>query len=222
MIRMTKLSRPSKIVLGGWIGMTSFWCHFAKASTRTRTRNAKPGTLHCEAVLVALALYPDNAIRDDESQMLQRYFSRLTPSPRLILCWQALRIGGIRVSKLCCPACSRLFHCLLQKYKKSHGDDKHWPKILTQALLSHTVPYPVQLPEWLPGDVIQCMINFFRPLLAEALQSLVSPSGGGAPVISPGRVHRSQQSLSGISVGSSNAEVTSTSEVPDRFDTLPK
>ena len=29
-----------------------------------------PGTLHCEAVLVALALYPDNAIRDDETRVL--------------------------------------------------------------------------------------------------------------------------------------------------------
>ena len=120
------------------------------------------------------------------------------------------------MSKLCCPACSRLFHCLLQIYEEQHENDKRRPKILTQALASHTVPYPVQLPQWLPGDVVERMVTYFRPLLAEALQSLLSPPGD-APVIPPGKVHRSQQSLSSISVGSSNAEVTSTSEVPDRF-----
>jgi hypothetical protein len=60
------------------------------------------------------------------------------------------------------------------------------------------------------------MVTFFRPLLAEALQSLVFPPGD-APAMSPGKVHHSQQSLSNLSVGSSNAEVTSTSEILDRF-----
>ena len=82
-------------------------------------------------------------------------------------------MAGIRVSKLCCPACSRLFHCLLQIYEQEH-ETENPPKILTQALASHAVPYPVQLPQWLPDKVVDDMVTFFRPLLAEALEFLVS------------------------------------------------
>jgi hypothetical protein len=36
----------------------------------TQFNNDFPGTLHYEVVLVALALYPDNAIHNDETQVL--------------------------------------------------------------------------------------------------------------------------------------------------------
>jgi hypothetical protein len=125
------------------------------------------------------------------------------------------------VSKLCCPACSRLFHCLLQIYDKKHEKEDR-PKILTQALASHAVPYPVQLPQWLPDDVVKSMVSFFRPLLVEALEFLAYPLVT-APVISPsGKVHRSQQSRSNISVGSSNAEVTSAPDIAERFTRRPE
>ena len=124
-------------------------------------------------------------------------------------------MAGIRVSKLCCPPCSRLFHCLLQIYEQEH-ETENPPKILTQALASHAVPYPVQLPQWLPDKVVDDMVTFFRPLLAEALEFLVSHPPN-TPVIPRGKVHRSQQSRSNISVGSSNAEVTSTPDMAERF-----
>lgn len=215
---MTQLSKPLKWKFWRRIRKTSFCCHFAKTSkcnvminiwvhfTARWCLHLWPSTLNLPFKMIQISYW----------QTLQRYFSRLTPSTSLILCWQALNIGGIRVSKLCCPACSKLFHCLLQAYEEQHEDDNYWPKILTQALAAHTVPYPVQLPQWLPGDVVKHMVTFFMPLLADALQLLVSPPGD-APVISPGKVHRSQQSLSNLSVGSSNTEVAPTSEIPDTY-----
>ena len=117
------------------------------------------------------------------------------------------------MSKQCCPACSRLFHCLMEIYDKEHQTEDR-PKILTQALASHAVPYPIQLPQWLPDGVVKGMIDFFRPLLVEALELLAyPPPGAGAPAIPTGKVHRSQKSSSNISVSSSNAEVRFTPEM---------
>jgi hypothetical protein len=126
-----------------------------------------------------------------------------------------LSIGGIRVSTICCPACSRLFHHLL--YDEEH-DNKDQPKILTQALASHSVPYPVQLPQWLPDNIVSSMVTSFRPLLVHELELLAYPGIHSSTPLSPtDKVHRSQQSQSNIRVGRSNAEATSTSEMTERF-----
>jgi hypothetical protein len=80
----------------------------------------------------------------------------------------------------------------------------------------HAVPYPVQLPDWLPETVIEDMLTFFRPLLVQTLDFMMQKQVPHVPITS--RVHRSQQSNSNISVGSTNAEVVSRPEMAQDFD----
>ena len=119
------------------------------------------------------------------------------------------------MSKQCCPACARLFHCLLGVYDKK-DDCEDWPKILTQAFASHAMPYPVRLPQWLPDNIIDGMVTSFRPHLMQALD-LLAYLAHDIPKLPTNKVHHSQQSQSNISVGSSNAEVISTAEMMGRF-----
>jgi hypothetical protein len=66
----------------------------------------------------------------------------------------------------------------------------------------HHVPYPVELPNWLPEQVINNMLDFFRPILVDLLNSMED----AAPIMFPGKVHRSQESESNISAASTNAD----------------
>lgn len=162
-------------------------------------------TLHCEAVLLATALYPSLAILDQDPLLLRiaEVFvspSSHTVSPSLTLHWQGLGMSpGLMVSKLCCPACCRLFRTIKDCWQATA------PKMLTQFHGCHSVPYVVELPKWLPQDVVKNMGNFFTPVLMDALAFLACPPPARLPLVD--KVHHSQQSASGISVSSSNAEV---------------
>ena len=184
-IGIAALSQPLKWKFGiSSRMMTSFWCCFATASKCKVTLTLN----HCIYVINSWAHFtarrcwqpwPSTLILPFKIIMkcwrgLQRHFSCLSPSLSLTLCWQYLKLGGIRVSKQCCPACARLFHCLLGVYDKK-DDREDWPKIVTQALASHAVPYPVQLPQWLPDNIVDGMVTSFRPHLMQALDLLAYP-----------------------------------------------
>ena len=173
-------------------------------------------TFHCEAVLLVMALYPSLAILDKDPTLLRvaEVFvspSSHTVSPSLTLHWQALGMSpGLMVSKLCCPACCRLLRSIKDCWHPPA------PKMLTQFHGCYSVPYIVELPKWLPQDVIKNMGNFFTPVLMDALKFLSCPP----PVCLPlgDKFHHSQQSASGISVGSSNAEVMSSPKMFQRLN----
>lgn len=173
-------------------------------------------TLHCEAVLLATALYPSLAILDQDPLLLHiaEVFvspSSHTVSPSLTLHWQGLGMSpGQMVSKLCCPACCRLFRAIKDCWHPPA------PKMLTQFHGGHSVPYVVELPKWLPQDVVKNMSNFFTPVLMDALEFLSCPPPVRLPL--GDKVHHSQQSASGISIGSSNAEVMSSPKMFQRFN----
>jgi hypothetical protein len=122
------------------------------------------------------------------------------------------------VSKLCCPACCKLFQSLLKAiFHDNEQLELQPPAILTQFHGCHSVPYPVKLPKWLPEDVNKVMVAFFMPVLVDALEGLMHESPPAHPVPA-GKVHRSQQSNSNISIDSSNAEVTYNPVLVDQFN----
>jgi hypothetical protein len=88
--------------------------------------------------------------------------------------------------------------------------------MLTQFHGCHSVPYIVELPKWLPQDVIKNMVGFFTPVLMDTLEFLSCPPPVHLPL--GGKVHHSQQSMSGISIGSSNAEVVSSPKMFQRLN----
>ena len=81
---------------------------------------------------------------------------------------------GIMISKLCCPACWQLFQLLTQSSTLSTLFTVHG---------SHYVLYPVELPVWLPEEVINELIEFFWPILVDLLKSIIRKklSGHSAP-----------------------------------------
>ena len=173
-------------------------------------------TLHCEAVLLAMVLYPSLAILDNDPTLLRLaevFVSSIchTVSPTLTLHWQALGLSpGLMVSKLCCPACCRLFWSIKNCWLTPA------PKILTQFHGCHSAPYIIELPKWLPQDVVKNMVDFFTLVLVDALKFLSCPPPVRLPL--GDKVHHSQQSASGISIGSSNAEVMSSPEMFQRLN----
>ena len=153
-----------------------------------------PGTLHCEAVLAAIGEYPDHAILD-KNQTLINIAQVTLASPSHIISltdfhiWQVMRQSpGIMVSKLCCPACWRLFRIL------SESDT---PSTLFTVRGYHSVPYPVEVPAWLPEEVINKLIKFFQPILVDLLNSM--DVGDFHAYEKFKKVHRSQESESNIS-----------------------
>lgn len=124
---------------------------------------------------------------------------------------------GISVSKLCCPACCGVFRALRENHE-NHETQELLPYLLNQPLGGHTVPYPVQLPDWLPDHITEDMLALFRPRLMEALEFLVYKPQSAPQLPFPGAVHRSQQSSSNISVSSTNAEVPSRPGVLNAFN----
>jgi len=90
------------------------------------------------------------------------------------------------VSKLCCPGCWRLFRIL------SESD----PSTLFTVRGYHSVPYPVEVPAWLPEEVLSKLIKFFQPILVNLLNSM---DIGHFHAYEKFKVHRSQESESNIS-----------------------
>ena len=100
------------------------------------------------------------------------------------------------VSKLCCPGCWRLFRIL------SESDT---PSTLFTVRGYHSVPYPVEMPAWLPEEVISKLIKFFQPILVNLLNSM--DIGHFHAYEKFKKVHRSQESelnISETSAASSN------------------
>jgi hypothetical protein len=72
---------------------------------------------------------------------------------------QSLDGVTIAVSKLCCPVCWEFLALLRGKECGNFGVRGH-----------HNRLFPVDLPEWLPPDIIRSMLNIFRPYLYEQLR----------------------------------------------------
>ena len=89
-------------------------------------------------------------------------------------------------------------------------------KMLSQFHGCHSVLYIVDLSKWLPQDVIKNMVNFHTPVLMDTLKFLSCPPPVHLPL--GDKVHHSQQSVSGIGVGSSNAEVMSSPKMFQRLN----
>jgi hypothetical protein len=94
------------------------------------------------------------------------------------------------ISKLCCPACWRLFRLLTKSSTLS---------TLFTVRGYHSVPYPVELPVWLPEEVVNELIEFFRPILVDLLKSM---DIGHYVYEEFKKVHRSQESESNLSENS--------------------
>jgi uncharacterized protein YktA (UPF0223 family) len=92
------------------------------------------------------------------------------------------------VSKLCCPACWQL----LQILGKSDR-----PSTLFTVCGYYSVLYPIEMPVWLPEEVISKLIKFFQPMLVNLLKSM--DIGHFHAYEKFKKVHRSQESESNIS-----------------------
>jgi hypothetical protein len=87
------------------------------------------------------------------------------------------------VSKRCCPVCSELLNIL--------RDTKHPFRVRGR----HPTVFPVDLPPWLPRDVLLQMIARFRCFLLDEIKTMMSPK------LQHKRTS-SEQSLSAMSNGS--------------------
>jgi len=93
--------------------------------------------VHCEAVLASLVTYAP------ESQ---------TESVKTFI--QNIRLGGsIAMSTQCCPVCWEFLHIL-----KGCGAEFH-------VRGCHTTIHPVELPQWLPHEVVEELVIQFQKIL---------------------------------------------------------
>ena len=67
----------------------------------------------------------------------------------------------VAVCKLCCPTCMELFHVLRNGVQIQ---ENLWVRG------HHSTVFLVELPDWLPADVLQDMVLWYRQHLSEALQ----------------------------------------------------
>jgi hypothetical protein len=71
----------------------------------------------------------------------------------------------VAVSRLCCPACWELLRNLRD------SEENLW------VLGHHSTLFPVELPDWLPTEVLQKMALQFRKYLSDILQQLSGQKG---------------------------------------------
>ena len=126
--------------------------------------------VHCEAALASYAKYGDLAVcattGDEMSSLkdLSVVCSRL-PANNLIFMFdldmKKLDQAVVAVCKLCCPTCMELFHVLRNGVQIQ---ENLWVRG------HHSTVFPVELPDWLPADVLQDMVLRYRQHLSEALQ----------------------------------------------------
>jgi hypothetical protein len=76
--------------------------------------------------------------------------------------------------------------------------------MFTGPLGYHHVPYPVELPSWLPQPVMDEMLQFFRPILVDLLNTMESV----VLFAYQGKAHNSQESELNISTASTTHPVS--------------
>jgi hypothetical protein len=72
----------------------------------------------------------------------------------------------------------------------------------------HSIIYPVQLPAWLPADIVEKMIMRFQIHLRRELNVMMTTSQLPTPSVSFPKGHRHAESESNISIASSRSGQT--------------
>jgi len=139
-----------------------------------------PGGMHCETVLATLSKYFELSLKGDDNANL------ISTSQKL------LRSGMISVSKLCCPVCWELLSMLNEeKPLKLRGH--------------HSTIYPVELPQWLPSQIVDKMNALFQNHLRQEIEIMLQGAEEGATI--QRNRHVPHESESNISVASTNFSI---------------
>jgi len=118
---------------------------------RTRAKNGQfQVTVHCEAVLAALAKFPSRAAGDS---ILRE-------------CLRDIDSSSIAVSKPCCPVCWELLSTLRDDGSHDFHVDGH-----------HKTLFQVELPSWLPLEVVQKLTEKFEGYLLLQIKTLMTNHG---------------------------------------------
>lgn len=102
------------------------------------------GTLHSEAVLASLNTHTENLLES-----------------RIKVLIQDLDQSFIAIPKPCCPACWELLHIL--------RDDTNNFNVRGH----HTMVYPFELPQWLPRNTVEKMVDRFESILLGEIITLM-------------------------------------------------
>ncbi|KAF8330281.1 hypothetical protein F5887DRAFT_986545 [Amanita rubescens] len=111
------------------------------------------GSQHCEAILASFSMFYAAAKLVDDNAELLNITKKLNN----------VRIG---VSKLCCPVCWDLLS-ILQNQRSKKGLPKN---LFVHG--RHPTLHEVDLPDWLPSDVLTAMVNWYESKLYEGLCNL--------------------------------------------------
>ncbi|KIM72908.1 hypothetical protein PILCRDRAFT_736132 [Piloderma croceum F 1598] len=124
---------------------------FRKFDPSPRAENHQfQATVHCEAVLAALAKFPSRAVGDST----------------LRECLQDIDISSIAVSKPCCPVCWELFSTLRDDNSPDFCVGGH-----------HQTLFQVELPSWLPLKVVETLTHKFEGYLLSQITILMKSHG---------------------------------------------
>jgi len=136
-----------------------------------------PGRMHCETVLASLSKYYRNflVVTGDNNASLTS------------TCEKLLHSNIMSVSKLCCPVCWALLAVLADKKPLSLRG-------------SHCSFYPVELPVWLPPEIVDNMHKLFQNHLREEITIMLNAPE--QPATQQNR-HASHESESNFSEASS-------------------
>lgn len=152
------------------------------------------GGLHCETVLATLCKYLELFLRGGDNAdlisickvLLFTYYYLLDLT---IYHKKLLQSGMISASKLCCPVCWELLEILRK-------DSENALPLLLRG--HHSTIYPVELPKWLPDEIVVEMNERFQKHLRQEIEIMLL----GAEQRARSR-HVTHESESNISVASS-------------------
>jgi len=120
-------------------------------------------SLHCETILASLAaLYHTRNLENKELDCILKV--NLVVSKKmnhmLIVFLQNIDRTQIGVSKLCCPLCWEFLEIL-------RDDRSGYSQYAVRS--RHSTLFPIQLPPWLPRNLLEKMVNRFEALLSDKL-----------------------------------------------------
>jgi hypothetical protein len=122
------------------------------------------GNVHCEAALASLTKYVQHIpnVSDELSDLVKvQYFVHQNSTHHVDAMLQSLDQRNIAVSKLCCPVCWELLQLI--------GGDTDSFKVRG----FHTTLYTVELPSWLPRDVVEKMVDLYGAHLRHELNRMM-------------------------------------------------
>lgn len=155
-----------------------------------------PGGMHCETLLATLGKFFELSHEgDDNANLLSTckvlFLHILYCLPDLIIYHKKLlQSGMISVSKLCCPVCWELLAIL----------GKENPLLLRGR---HSTIYAVELPKWLPSEIVDEMNERFQIYLRREIKIMLDGAKQKADFQVRHR-HTTHESESNISVASTN------------------